>query len=285
MAVVYFYQGLPASGKDTDALQRMAESNGKLKRINKDILREMIDGSKFSKEREKHILKARNMLLEYYLSEGYDVAITDTNYNPYHWDTVSYIARRFNAEVKMVRMDTSVYECLRRNAQRPNPVPDTTIWNMYRKYVYKKPVMNENLPNAYIVDMDGTLALPLHRHPYEYEKVLQDELNEPVERVVRQLAPQNHIIIVSGRENVLLDGSTVQERTEQWLYEKSIPYDKIYLRKKGDHRPDHVVKKEIYETYIENNYNVLGAFDDRASIVELWRSLNITTFDVAGGTF
>ena len=44
-------KGLPASGKSTWARQKVKESNGTLKRINKDDIRAMVEDSKWSPER------------------------------------------------------------------------------------------------------------------------------------------------------------------------------------------------------------------------------------------
>ena len=53
-------RGLPASGKSSWAKEFVKNSNGKAKRINKDLLREMIDSSVYSKPNEKFILEIRD---------------------------------------------------------------------------------------------------------------------------------------------------------------------------------------------------------------------------------
>lgn len=45
------------------------------------------------------------------------------------------------------------------------------------------------------------------------------------------------------------------------------------------------MKKEIYEKYIKGKYNVMGVFDDRDRVVEMWRSIGLTCFQVDYGKF
>ena len=43
------------------------------------------------------------------------------------------------------------------------------------------------------------------------------------------------------------------------------------MRSRGDKRPDQVIKKEIYDKYIKDKFNVLCVFEDRDKVVEMWR--------------
>jgi tRNA uridine 5-carbamoylmethylation protein Kti12 len=56
-------RGLPASGKSTWSKEQVAKSNGKVKRVNKDDLRDMIDAGIWSKINEQLILDARDAML------------------------------------------------------------------------------------------------------------------------------------------------------------------------------------------------------------------------------
>ena len=57
------------------------------------------------------------------------------------------------------------------------------------------------------------------------------------------------------------------------------------MRKAGDQRSDAIVKREIYEQQIRGKFNVHCVFDDRQSVVDLWRSLGLSCFQVADGDF
>ncbi len=57
------------------------------------------------------------------------------------------------------------------------------------------------------------------------------------------------------------------------------------MRKTDDFRPDEDVKKEIYNENIKNKFNVLYVFDDRNSVVNIWRNEGLTCLQVANGDF
>ena len=58
------------------------------------------------------------------------------------------------------------------------------------------------------------------------------------------------------------------------------------MRKTGDNRKDSIIKKEIYEKYLKPmNYHVLFILDDRNQVVEMWREMGFTVFQVAEGNF
>lgn len=140
------------------------------------------------------------------------------------------------------------------------------------------------IEKAVIVDMDGTLAqLPNHtgvRHWREWHKVLLDPPNQPVVELVKVLARAGYrILVVSGRDEVC------QADTETWLKQHGVPWDLLLLRRSGDHRPDGVVKAEMYARHIAGRYDVRFSLDDRNSSVAGWRSLGIPCFQVAPGDF
>lgn len=57
------------------------------------------------------------------------------------------------------------------------------------------------------------------------------------------------------------------------------------MRPDGDHRPDYVIKREIYEREIKDKYDVIGVFEDRQRCVDMWRALGLTCFQVAPGDY
>lgn len=135
--------------------------------------------------------------------------------------------------------------------------------------------------SAYIVDLDGTLALrvPGGRHWSDYKRCGEDLPNDPVMTMVRVLGAKSKIVIVSGREDCAMAES------KDWLTRYSITFDAIFLRRTGDYRGDDVVKREIYERHIKGKYRVLGVIDDRNKVVDMWRSLGFMCAQVAPGDF
>lgn len=133
---------------------------------------------------------------------------------------------------------------------------------------------------AVLVDLDGTLALRQGRSPFDWDKVETDVANMPVIVVVQALADAGFaIVVVSGRDAVCRDDSA------QWLRNNLQRPFTLHMRVSGDNRRDEVVKREMWETQIEEKHVVTLAFDDRDRCVKLWRSLGIPTFQVAEGDF
>jgi hypothetical protein len=129
---------------------------------------------------------------------------------------------------------------------------------------------------AIICDLDGTLAL-LNRDPYDASQCELDTLNVPVAKILRLY--DGSVILVSGRED------KYKPQTVKWLDTHEVSYDQLYMRKSGDFRKDFIVKKEIYDQYIKDNYDVEWVFDDRDQVVKLWREMGLTCFQVAYGDF
>lgn len=59
----------------------------------------------------------------------------------------------------------------------------------------------------------------------------------------------------------------------------------LHMRKAGDGRRDSIVKAEMFDSDIATNFNVLGVFDDRQQVVDMWRDKGLTVFQVAEGDF
>ena len=286
---VYVTVGLPASGKTTFAKDLVKNSNGRVKRINKDDLRALIDCSIWSKDNEKFILKARDAFIAQALKHNYDVVIDDTNLAPKHLEAIRTIALQFGAEV-LIQDFTHVplEECIRRDKQRQNYVGEDVIKDMHKRFLEKKTVqMNQNvqyvpgLPDALIVDIDGTIAIMNGRSPYDESKADTDVINKPIVDIVKQYHSIGHkIILCSGR-----DSGRGLEATKKWLAVNSIPHDALYLRASGDTRKDSIVKNEIYNRYIKGKYNISFVLDDRQQVVDEWRNLGLTCLQVAPGDF
>lgn len=291
-------RGLPASGKSTWAKEQVDKGGGKVKRINKDDLRAMVDNGKWSKGNERDILDIRDRVISYFLVLGKTVIVDDTNLDPKHEKSLREIADTFNAEFtrgnfddhrtavefEIKDFDTDVDECILRDAGRPNPVGKKVILDMYNRYILpKQPKFDYDaqLDFIYLCDIDGTIALHNGRSPYDETLVSKDEPNIPVARTIVSLVNAGCIIaFVSGRhEGYRTDTSNW---ITKWL---NIKDPVIFMRKDEDMRADYIVKKELYEENIKGKYNVVAIFDDREQVVKMWRKLGLTVFQVAEGKF
>jgi hypothetical protein len=90
------------------------------------------------------------------------------------------------------------------------------------------------------------------------------------------------VVFVSGRED------KYESQTRRFIA-KCFPDFKfgyeLHMRKTDDFRKDAIIKEEIYKEHIEGKVNVLMVLDDRNQVVDFWRELGLTCFQVAPGNF
>lgn len=144
-----------------------------------------------------------------------------------------------------------------------------------------------------IVDIDGTLADCTHRKkhilksPKDWKSFFdpalmkRDPLIEPIARLVNMLAGECMIVYATGRPDNL------REATIDWLEDNELWFEprELYMRKSKDRRPDTVVKKEILYEIKHDGYEPWLCLDDRSTVVEMWRSQNLTCLQVDRGDF
>lgn len=132
-----------------------------------------------------------------------------------------------------------------------------------------------------IVDIDGTVALKGERSPYDWDRVNEDLPNIPVVVTVRSLYHEGYdVIFTSGRKEYARKG------TEDWLKKYlDINYLGLFMRPNDCGHRDAVLKRAIYETEIKGKYKVFLVLDDRQQVVNMWRALGLTVFQVAEGNF
>jgi hypothetical protein len=139
-----------------------------------------------------------------------------------------------------------------------------------------------DVPTAWIVDIDGTLALRGDRGPYDWEYVGRDLPNAAVVMTVQALATHPNvtaILAITGRHE------SARQQTVMWLDAQGVPFDELLMRPDWDHRPDEVVKEETYRSQIAPRFAIIGVIDDREKIVRMWRGLGLICFQVAEGRF
>ena len=142
---------------------------------------------------------------------------------------------------------------------------------------------------AIIIDLDGTLANCEHRrHHLEkspkdwasfYAEMHYDQPQDWCRRLIAAMEQYAEILIVSGRP------SSYRATTISWLLSHNIIWTDLLMRAEGDFRADNIVKEELYRERIAPIYDVLFAVDDRQQVVDMWRSLGITTLQCAPGNF
>jgi predicted kinase len=288
---------LPGCGKSTEALKMLEEHPDRYRRVNKDSIRTMLIGPRVAFYAEAMVESIQNHCMEIALAKGFDVICDNTNLKEKYYLDACAVAKRVG-DVQIIEryFDVPLEECLKRNAGRPNPVPEDVIRGMWEKNIkgkivsqrteYFPPVIrtfekDPNLPDAIISDVDGTVALnQAGRSYYDFTRVLEDLVNVPVANLIRDYKKKGvTIIIVSGRDDVC------QADTETWFKCNDIPFDALYMRVTGDKKKDSALKEEIYNKYIKGKYNVLFVLDDRQKVVDKWRELGLTCLQVNSGNF
>lgn len=153
----------------------------------------------------------------------------------------------------------------------------------------------------FLVDLDGTLADNTHRQRFLnkelYSGMSEDDrweaffslclLDSPkiatIETVKALFKEGHRPIICTGRPE------RYREASKMWADYHDIPYVGFYMRSDDDRRPDHEVKKDMLEDIYRNSgytkHDILLVLDDRQSVVDMWRSLGLTCFQVAPGDF
>lgn len=278
---VLILRGLPASGKSTYAKELVTKDHNWF-RVNKDDLRAMMNGGVFSRKLEEQIVITERELAENALKLGKNVVIDDTNFNLAHERYFSQLARYYKAEFEVKFFDTPLEVCMIRDNKRPNGVGETVIRKMYNQYLKPQPAVyehNKKLRTAILCDIDGTLAHMKDRSPYDWGRVDTDEVDPTIKNLLDVLKDKYFIILVSGRDEVC------REKTEKWLRGNDITYGMLLMRPEGDIRKDSIVKREIFENYIRDYYNIQFVLDDRNQVVEMWRSLGLKCLQVQEGDF
>jgi predicted kinase len=291
MKTLYMTVGLPASGKTTWVLDKLKESPGAYKRVNKDDLRAMLDGGKWSRDNEKFVLSVRDGIIESALGSGKHVIVDDTNLAPKHEERLRQLAKQHGAAFEIVDFThIAVEECIERDRKRQNYVGEKVIRDMWRQFLAPKlPVVayDPDLEDCILIDIDGTSGIMNGRGPFEWTRVGEDLPNRPVSDLLRMLTcvPETEWIFVSGRDECC------RVETELWLARHfgtdrpSSPFLALFMRPVDDMRDDRIVKREIYEREIQGKYNVLFVLDDRNKVVEQWRAMGLPCFQVAEGNF
>jgi len=286
-------KGLPGSGKSTFAEEERVRLEGqgcKVMVSTKDDIRKALaaTGWTWSQDAEKDVIKFQNQQITGAFSHGCDrVIVADCNFGK-HEARLRGIARHCKADFEIKDFtNVPLAVCIQRDMLRPEPqrVGQEVITEMYTKYIgsinpekYVPPVGKNP---AIICDLDGTLALHMgRRSPYDESKLSGDDLNQPIADLVNMCFESFHdILYVSGRHD------TCREATEAWLQKHLLPKGQLFMRGATDTRSDAIVKLEIFNNHIRNNYNVRFVLDDRDRVVKMWRDLGLTCLQVNYGAF
>lgn len=301
-------RGIQGSGKSTWAKQWCHEDPEHRVRFNNDDIRNML-GDYWVTSREKLVKALYEEFLSYSMAHGYNIVIDNMNLNLKTTSAIIEEVNLFNRIahgqyeweyiVEFKDFFTSVEECIRRDAMRPNPIGAKVIkdtWKRYQAFIVQETIRKDlenkvkyapGLPLVVIADMDGTLSLNTSGRPFygegAAEGMLTDSINNNVADAVRAMCDgaDAELIVLTGRE----DTPEVRQATYDWLDKNWLLPDKLLMRPKGDYSPAQECKRAIYKKYIEGNYNVLVVFDDSQKCVDMWREEGLTCLQPNDGKF
>lgn len=305
-ATMIIMRGLPGSGKSTIAHAWIGSYDNRVIISRDDIRHTMFHYSGVgTKEQESVITTLVEQAIDTNISAGHDVIIDQTLMRRSDARGMGKIGVSHDATVMYVNVDVDVDTAMSQMQNRADNggryVSPDVISNMHKKFGYLKnqsPITsddialqeshdfaeyqchNPHLSPVVLFDIDGTLALMEDRSAYDWDKVGEDKPNIPVVNQLRiNREAGNTIIIFSGRDDIC------REDTEAWLHKHDIKYDLLMMRKHKDNRKDSLIKREML-THVEQNYGqIVGIFDDRNQVVDMYRSIGLPVFQVNYGDF
>lgn len=132
---------------------------------------------------------------------------------------------------------------------------------------------------VYVFDIDGTLADHTGlRDPYDYSRVYLDRTIEATKWLPEAVSGHDPVVFLSGRSE------DCRKETEDWLYNNvGTPFRSLRMRPSGDDRPDWRVKYELMLGLKADGYRPIAVFDDRHSVLRMWETVGVFTFNVGQG--
>jgi predicted kinase len=297
----YITIGCPGSGKSTRA-KELCSQNPNLIRINRDSIRKEILTERnikltwqnaLKKEIESETSKRQDAAIRQAFRDGKEVVVDNCHLGKYiQGKIVRFLTDLGYTNIEILDFrDVPLETLLERNAKRTgfDFINPNVIRKMYNDHIEKTEMNNqtarlprweplENVPNAIIVDVDGTLAEYVNRSPFDETRVYEDEVRWHILSTVKALLDSrtvDHLFIFSGRTN------GCRQDTERWLLEKCELNNyswSLHMRTVGDRRGDYFVKNDLFNTHIKDQWNVFAVFDDRQSVIQLWTDLNLPVF-------
>ena len=292
MSKMMIMKGLPASGKSTIA-QGIIVEHGNAVRINKDLLRKMLHFNKFTGKNEGLTRNAARALAKTFLESGTNVIIDDTNLNVGTMQSWKDLAKELNVKVEVIDLtEVPVEECVMRDNEREDSVGGVVIKNMALRAGLK------TFPQKSVVlcDIDGTIADTSHRLHYVkkpadadenwkkdwkgfFSQMEGDPVRQDVQNMLIQLYNEGYtIIFMSARPE------NYREATLRWLQAHFLTFAyTVIMRRENDKRPDTETKKEMIEQHFPDLGVIHTIFDDRPSVVRLWKEMGLNVIDVGKG--
>lgn len=278
--VLLIYRGLPGCGKTTAAKALMA-ANPKVPmvRINNDDLCLAVNNT--VNIGAENVTAIRETLLALFMSEGKYIILDNTNLAQKRIDAYEELVAQFNKERPAEEHYSIVYEdmtsvpmwvCHERNNRRAAPVPPRVITDMFKAHIL--PTLpcrkfDPTLPNAVVVDIDGTVSRMCSRSPYDHTKYSSDTVYTEIWEQIKAIRDSlgYTLVFLTGRKEIGRDA------TVKWLADNLSVADPIlHMREDHNSSESDFVYKERMATYnILPKFNIKAWFEDRLRNVEMAR--------------
>jgi predicted kinase len=286
-------RGIPGCGKSTYANAWVTAAPNRV-RVNRDDIRFQMYGVYFGKPIDENIVtKIEDSMIMSALRTGNSVIVDDCNIEERYVNRFAHMAFRCGATFRVQEFNTTLGQALENNRRRRDNggrfVPEDVIISMHNRLkpiilpyfpIVEPYVPDLSKPPCFLYDLDGTVAHTTDRSPYDFSRVKEDVVDDGIVDIINSVAAQGiQAIGFSGRDDICYDD------TLDWLYENKVCNDELFMRKTGDKRKDSIVKLEMFNEHIRNNYNVWFVLDDRDQVVDIWRLLGLKCLQVEPGDF
>jgi len=125
---------------------------------------------------------------------------------------------------------------------------------------------------AVIVDIDNTLARkkegPGSRGIYDWHRVGEDAVIEPIAELVRNLYENYVVIILTGRD------FSCCEVTMRWLDASNIHYHELHMKSGGSYEKTLLTKSRHYMNNIRDHYDVQLVIDDDLEVLKWFKAID-----------
>lgn len=300
--------GLPGSGKTTVAKLMHEDNPDDVILVSRDGLRaELFNGEGIlSPQEENYVSKVQKSIVKDAVRVDKHVIIHDTNLREKYRTQWAKVARNHGAEFEIIDLTSVGLDlCISRVYKRyydegGRGLPKDVIESLHTKFIkplqgqpVKAPeidvqpvsfvpwVRTPGLPDAIIVDIDGTVADGKDvRNMYDPTKYHLDKPKREVIRLVQDEAYKlgTQILFVSGRHE------DYRDVTEEWLFQHvKVPFE-LFMRQDRE-RDDSVEKYLLFDYFIRGNWNPKYVLDDRDRVVDMWRFIKLLTLQVERGEF
>ncbi len=284
--------GVPGSSKSTWA-QKFISENEKYVRINRDDYRFMLKNAPVTNYKVEELISALcNNAIISALNANFNVIVDNTHLKLKYINQVKELVKH-KADVEFKVFDVPLETAIERDSKRSRIVGSEIITKMYSDFInlkntfdfssvekqnkfYDGRIKESELPLCVVCDLDGTLAHHNNKRSiFDWQQVIVDDLDERIKLEI-ELHKNNgtKVLIVTGRDGL------AKTKTIEWLSKHDVHYDELFMKGENDQRKDVIVKREIYDNFIKDKYNVLFVYEDRSKVVEMWRALGLKVMQV-----